>query len=500
MTVKEAFEKFRDIELKIHALNHAMGVMSYDAATGAPIAGAENRGNTMAYLSGLSYDLTAGEETVKLARFLLENKNELSFREEREVSEFMRSIDYVSSIPKEEYQEYVMLINESDNVWKKAKEENDFDTFCPYLQKIFDTNRRFAQYYKPDEKPYDVMLSQYERGMNTEIIDKFFDTLREKLVPVIKAIGEKKQFEFSFMHKSYPVDKQRQLSDYLMQVMSIDRNRCAIGETEHPFTTNFCPDDVRITTHYHDDFTSSMFSVIHEGGHALYELGVSNDYTGTTLAGGVSMGIHESQSRLFENNIGRSEAFCKLIFPEVQKLFPEQLEGVSAHDFYLAINKSEPSLIRTEADELTYALHIMVRYELEKQMIAGEITAKELPAAWDAKYKEYLGVDVPDDTHGVLQDTHWGGGMIGYFPSYALGSAYSAQIMAKMRQELDVDAEIASGSLKNINAWLTEHIYQHGGLYEPAVLLEKCVGKPFDPNYYVDYLTEKYKAIYGLEI
>lgn len=500
MTVKEAFESFREIEAKIHALSHAMGVMSYDAATGAPVAGAENRGNTMAFLSGLEYDLTAGEETIKLARFLQENNSELSYREAREVSEFMKSIDYVSSIPKEEYQEYIFLLNEADGVWKKAKAENDYASFCPYVQKIFDTNRRFAQYYKPDKNPYDVMLDMYERGLTMEVADKFFETLREKLVPVIKAIGEKQQFDFSFMHENYPIYKQRELSDYLMQVMAIDRDRCAIGETEHPFTTNFCPDDVRITTHYHDDFTSSMYSVIHEGGHALYELGVSNDLTATTLAGGVSMGIHESQSRLFENNIGRSEAFCNLIFPEMQKLFPEQLRDVTAHDFYLAINKSEPSLIRTEADELTYALHVMVRYELEKKMISGELTAEDLPAAWNAKYKEYLGVDVPDDTHGVLQDSHWSGGAVGYFPSYALGSAYSAQIMAKMREEIDVDAEIASGSLKNINAWLGEHIYQYGCLYDPAVLLEKCVGAPFDPNYYVDYLTEKYKAIYGLDI
>lgn len=212
------------------------------------------------------------------------------------------------------------------------------------------------------------------------------------------------------------------------------------------------------------------------------------------------MSIHESQSRLYENIIGRSEAFCNLIFPEVKKLFPEQLEAVTAHEFYLAVNKSEPSLIRTEADELTYPLHIMVRYELEKQMFAGEITAKDLPAAWNAKYKEYLGIDVPDDARGVLQDTHWGSGLIGYFPSYALGSAYGAQIVAKMREDIDIDAQIASGSLKGINGWLTEHIYRYGSLYKPAELLEKCVGAPFDPNFYVDYLTEKYRKIYGLDI
>jgi len=303
----------------------------------------------------------------------------------------------------------------------------------------------------------------------------------------------------SFLNAHYPIEKQRELSDYLMKVMGMDRTHCGIAETEHPFTINFGSNDVRITTHYHEDnVASSMYSVIHEGGHAIYELGIGKEYERTFLGGGVSMGIHESQSRLFENIIGRSEEFIALIFPKLQELFPEQLAGVDAHAFWLAVNKAEPSLIRTEADELTYALHVMVRYELEKAIIAGELAVSDLPAAWNAKYKEYLGVDVPDDTHGVLQDSHWSGGSVGYFPSYALGSAYGAQMMESLRRDVNVEEAISSGSLKPIVDWLGERIYRHGCMYDPSVLLHNCCGAEFDATYYVRYLTEKFTKIYNL--
>ena len=241
-----------------------------------------------------------------------------------------------------------------------------------------------------------------------------------------------------------------------------------------------------------------MYSVIHESGHALYELGGADEHKYTVVAGGASMAIHESQSRFFENIIGRSEAFTAAILPKLQELFPEQLGGISPRRFYEMINKAEPSLIRTEADELTYALHVMVRYEIEKKMFAGELTVDEIPAEWNRLYKEYLGVDVPDDTHGCLQDSHWSGGDMGYFPSYALGSAYGAQMLAKMKEEINVDAVAASGSLKPISDWLSERIYQYASMYDPKELFEKVCGAPFDPTYYTDYLEKKYSDIYKL--
>lgn len=291
-----------------------------------------------------------------------------------------------------------------------------------------DYNRKFAGYYHPEMAPYDALLNEYEEGMNVETLDAFFAQLRQTIVPLIEKIRATKQIDDAFLYRHYPVEIQRKLSDYLMEVMGIDRTHCGIAETEHPFTTNFNNKDVRITTHYFEDnLVSSMFSVIHEGGHALYELGADDCYNYTALAGrGVSMGIHESQSRFYENIIGRSPAYVHAVFPKLKELFPEQLADVDEEMFYRAINKAEPSLIRTEADELTYCLHIMVRYEIEKQLIGGTLAVKDVPAEWKRLYKKYLGVDVPSDREGCLQDSHWSGGSIGYFPSYALGSAYGA--------------------------------------------------------------------------
>ncbi len=252
-----------------------------------------------------------------------------------------------------------------------------------------------------------------------------------------------------------------QFSDFIMDVMDIDRDHCIIGETEHPFTINFSRDDVRITTHYFpDQVASSLYSVVHEGGHALYELHTGRELARTCLGNGVSMGIHESQSRFYENIIGRSRAFCSVLLPWLKEHFPEQLVDVTEEQFYRMVNRSQPSLIRTEADELTYCLHIMVRYELEKQMFAGTITAHDLPAAWNRLYKEYLGVDVPSDREGVLQDSHWANGNIGYFPSYAIGSAYGAQYLLEMQKDLDVEAAVRSGKLTAINRWLEEKIWK----------------------------------------
>lgn len=254
-----------------------------------------------------------------------------------------------------------------------------------------------------------------------------------------------------------------------------------------------------MTTHYYEDtFLSSLFSVIHEGGHALYEMGVDPSYDYTPIGTGASTGMHESQSRLFENMIGRREEFINLIYPKIVELFPTQFEGVTAEMLYLAANKSQPSLVRIEADELTYSLHIMVRYELERQLFAGTITTAELPQRWNAMYKEYLGVDVPNDTLGVLQDTHWPGAMFGYFPSYAVGSAYAAQIFATMEKEMDVGAQIKTGNLAPIVEWLREKIHKYGMLKKPQELLEAATGESFNPKYYTDYLIKKYSRIYGL--
>jgi carboxypeptidase Taq len=358
---------------------------------------------------------------------------------------------------------------------------------------------KFAGYYNPDLAPYDALLNEYEEGLTMETLDKFFSQLRSAIVPLLEKIVKAEPIDNSFLFKPYPIEKQKELAAYLMQVLDMDRNYCAISESEHPFTSGFNNKDVRITTHYYEDApTFAMYSTIHEGGHAIYEMDCDDCYNYTVLSGGASMGIHESQSRFYENLIGRSKAFTHFLFPKLKELFPEQLEGVDAEQFYRAVNKVEPSLIRTEADELTYCLHIMVRYEIEKQLISGKLKVKDVPATWNKLYKEYLGIDVPDDTNGCLQDVHWAGGSIGYFPSYALGSAYGPQMLACMEKEVgEIYTDVAKGDLTKARHWLQEKIHRFSALYKPGELFEKCCGK-FDAKYYVDYLTEKYTALYNL--
>ena len=491
-------QKFRALQREIHAHAHVLNLLYLDAVTAAPSDTAAERGETLAYFTKKQYELTAGDATKELIASLCASRENLTEREARELDVFRESLDYISSIPCEEYIEYQKLLNDSESVWHRAKNENDFASFAPYLEKIVASVKRFANYYKPDCDPYDVCLDQYEAGLTKKTADAFFSALREKIVPLIAEISQKPQPDNSFLFKSYPIELQRRFSDALMQTLTLDRAHCAIAETEHPFTLEFNRNDVRITTHYHEDnLASSMYSVIHEGGHALYELGSGEEYEYTCLAGGVSMGIHESQSRLFENVIGRSREFISSIYPTLLSLFPTQLSGVTPDAFYRAVNRAEPSLVRTEADELTYPLHVMVRYELEKSLMDGSLSVSDLPSAWNDKMQQYLGISVPDDTRGVLQDSHWSGGMIGYFPSYALGSAYSAQIMEKMQSELNVPELLAKGDLKPITAWLGDRLFRHGKRYTPSALLESVTGAPFDPSYYVGYLTKKLRDVYS---
>ncbi len=500
MTTQEALKTYRDNIAKMKALGHAMGVLQYDGETVAPVESAEGRGKTLAYLSGCAYEIETGKELAEAAQYLKAHKSELSAQDAREIEVFLRDSEYTASIPQDEYVAFVELINKANTVWHKAKQDSDFAAFAPCLKDIFETNVRFSKYYRPNQAAYDTQLDRYEKGLNMEKTDAFFNALKERIVPLLKKVMAKPQVDDSFLWgKTYPIEAQRKFSDYLMDVITIDRDRCAIGETEHPFTTEFNKNDVRITTHYYEDnFIYSMYSVIHEGGHALYELHSGDELEGTVLSGGVSMSIHESQSRFMENLIGRSRGFIELIFPKMRELFPEQLRGVTAEQMYRAVNKAEPSLIRTEADELTYALHVLVRYEIEKGLFDGSIAVEDLPRVWNAKYKEYLGVDVPDDKQGVLQDSHWSGGNVGYFPSYALGSAYGAQMLAKMRETVDVETALRAGDLHPITNWLEEHIWKFGAMYDPMELLERTVGEPFDPTYFTDYLEKKYSEIYGL--
>lgn len=499
ININDAVARLDELEATASAYSHAMGVLSLDASTAAPLGSAEGRGKTMAVLSNVIYELSASADTRQLLEYLTAHAQQLDAAHRRQVEIRKKDCEQLTRIPQEEYVAYNVLLNKAEGIWRVAKQNNDFAAFAPVLEEIVAYNRRFAGYYDPEKLPYDALLNEFEEGLTMETLDGFFAKLREVIVPLVHAISRKEQPDTAFLEQSYPIEGQKVLSKYLMDVIGLDPDKCTLAESEHPFTCGFNNHDVRITTHYHEfNPTFAMYSTIHEGGHALYELGVEDAYNGTCLTGGASMGIHESQSRFYENIIGRSLEFIELIFPKMQEIFPRQLATVTAYDLYRAVNRAEPSLIRTESDELTYAMHIMVRYEIEKQLIGGTLEVKDVPAAWNRLYKEYLGIDVPSDTMGCLQDSHWSGGMIGYFPSYALGSAYGAQMKHVMESELGPIAPfIAKGEIGTITAWLREHVHRFGCFKKPAAIFTDACGE-FDPRFFTDYLTEKYSRIYGL--
>ena len=498
-SVSQAMEQLRRLEKTNAVYVHAQGVLELDAATAAPKGSWEGRGVTAGVLSELMYGLITDPQNGELLSYLREHLSELDDMARREVEVMEKNYQRMHRIPAQEYVDYNVLLNDAQANWEKAKNQNDFEVFRPYLEKIVAYNRKFAGYYDPSVPAYDALLNEYEEGMTMEVLDVFFAQLRTAIVPLLEQIRRKNGDVPAFTKRHYPVADQRRFSDYLMEVMGIDRNFCGIAESEHPFTINFNNKDVRITTHYYEEnLLPSMFSVIHEGGHGLYELGADEKYNYTALCGGVSMGIHESQSRFYENIIGRSRAFVNCIFPKVRELFPEQMADVDAELFYRAVNRAEPSLVRIDADELSYCLHIMVRYEIEKKLIDGTLEVKDVPGEWNRLYKEYLGVDVPSDTMGCLQDIHWSFGNIGYFPSYALGSAYGAQMLHVMQQELgDIYADVEKGDLSRITGWLREHIHRFASFKKPADVFEDACGK-FDPSYYTGYLVKKFSEIYGL--
>ena len=500
--MQDAITALRSLEHKNYAYRYAQSVINFDGETVAPADGAGGRAEAIEVLSRAQFDLLTAPSVDQLLADADAAADSAPDAEQihAEVRELRRMLRQIRPIPADEYASYERLTQEALSAWTKAKKASDFASFAPWLEKLVEGRRRQAAQIAPGKDPYETLLDQYEPGLTIEKCDKFFDTLRSAIVPLLEAVQTRgSAIRTDFLDQEWPVEQQRVLSRKVMELWGLDPNRCILAESEHPFTDGFHSRDVRITTHYMSrDVLSNLYSVAHEGGHALYELHVDPKLDYTILSGGASMGLHESQSRLFENLVGRSRGCIHLLWPTLQQLFPGQLAGVTEEELYRAANRAEPGLIRTEADELTYCLHIMVRYELEKALIHGELAVADLPAAWNAKYKEYLGLDVPDDAHGVLQDIHWAQGSFGYFPSYALGSAYGAQAMAGLEKAIDFEAMYAAGDLAPLRDELTRRLWRYGNLKETGWLVESLCGGPFDPQYYVDYLTSKYTELYNL--
>ena len=482
------------------ALQAALVLFEWDNETLAP----EQAGKYTAKVQGALSEAYQEIMTKKEVRSLLEKCGQepgLTERERAIVREAAEEYDKLEKIPPQEYRAYQELVAESARIWSKAKQEQDFEQFAPTLEKIISYQKRFAGYQaKEGQRLYDVMLDNYEKGFSMKKLDEFFGLLKEELVPFLHQVMEHgKEILDDFLEGGYPEEKQRELAEFMAEYVGFDFHRGVLAESAHPFTTNLHNHDVRITTHYKERMDSSLFSVIHEAGHAAYELGVADELTQTFVGQGASMGMHESQSRFFENIIGRDEAFWEPIYPKLQEMFPEKLGDIPREDFVRAINKVQPGLIRTEADELTYSLHVLVRYELEKMLMEEDFDVRELPGLWADKYEEYLGVRPKNVAEGVLQDIHWAQGSFGYFPSYALGSAFAAQIYRFMKQSMDFKGLLRQGELEVIREVLRRHIHRFGKMKDSRQLLRDMTGEDFKPQYYVDYLKEKYGKLYCLK-
>ncbi|MTH52112.1 carboxypeptidase M32 [Bacillus mangrovi] len=496
----ETEKQFYELLQKIQSYQEALNVLFWDLRTGAPKKGVDQRSKTIGILSAEEFRLKTSDEMKRLLDELSATPD-LSPKTRAAVEESIKEYSKYKKIPEAEYAEYVMLQTKAESVWETAKETNDFPLFAPYLEQLVETNKKFLGYWGYEGTPYNTLLGFYEPGMTVDVLDRVFAQLREKIVPLVQNISAaSKQPNADFIYGTFPAEEQKKASEFFLKELGYDFSAGRLDETIHPFQISINRSDVRVTTKYDEqDFRTAVFGTIHECGHALYEQNISEELEGTPLCSGTSYGIHESQSLFYENFIGRSFGFWKRYYETFRSFSPEQLQSVSLEDFYFAINESKPSLIRIEADELTYSLHIMIRYEIEKELFNGNLAVADLPEVWNRKYEEYLGVVPPNDAKGVLQDVHWAGGSFGYFPSYALGLLYGAQFRNAMLKDLpDLEDRIERGELGSILSWLTEKIHQHGKTKKPLQLLQEVTGEELNADHLITYLTEKYSRLYSL--
>lgn len=490
---------FKDYLKQLEYLGSAIGVLYWDSRVGIPKKGIPYRGEVLGYLSGEQYKLQTSEKMKEFIEYFL-SFDDLDDVTRSMVENAKKNYDQTMKIPENRYKEYVITTSKSEAAWEEAKSKSDFSIFKPYLKQMIEFNKEFIGYWGYKGTKYDTLLDFYEPGITVEKLDSAFTEVRDAIVSLLGRIqNSSTKPDPSCFNKNFPAREQESFSKYVLEKMGYDFAAGRVDESVHPFTINFDNTDVRITTHYYeDDFRSALFSCIHEGGHAIYEQDIPDELKGTLLASGASMGIHESQSRFYENILGRSKAFWVYFYPEVQKRFP-QFEGISFEEFYRGINTVSPSLIRIEADELTYSLHVIIRYEIEKMIFNGDVELDELPSLWNKKYMEYLGVEPENDAEGILQDMHWSAGNFGYFPSYALGNLYGAQFLNVMKKDIpDLSDSVANGSLEIVHTWLKDNIHKYGSIYKPSVLIKKVTGEELTAKYFIEYLNEKFSDIYSI--
>ena len=500
--MEEKLKKLKELLGEVADLRAASNVLGWDQQVNMPEGGAEDRGEQIATLENILHKKATSDEIGKLLDDLEDYKDQLDQDSDdaRLIKVTRREYEKQTKVPPEYVSEFARVSTVAQTVWQKAKAAADYEKFQPHLEKLVELRREYAEFFKPWDHIYDPLLDDFEPGMKTAEVQDIFKNLRPKQVELLRKISEKDQVDKSFLSLSFPEKKQWDFGVEVISSFGYDWDHGRQDISAHPFTTSFGLNDVRITTRFKEDYLpTAMFGTMHECGHALYELGVDKKLNRTPLADGASMAVHESQSRMWENLIGRSKPFWNHFYPRLKEIFPSQLGNIDQEGFYRGINAVEPSLIRVEADEATYNLHIMLRLEIEIALMEGSLDVKDAPGVWNEKFREYLGIIPPDDAQGVLQDIHWSFGGFGYFPTYALGNLVSAQIWEKMEEDIpDLVRQIEKAKFDDILGWLRENVHVHGAKFEPQELVQKVTGSTITPEPYIRYLETKFGEIYNL--
>ena len=496
----ELYAEYTSLMLKAADINYAAAVLGWDQETYMPGKGAHFRSRQLATLASQAHELLTSPHLEELLVSLAET--DLPDEDQKyNVRLSLEDLEKSKKLSPDFVEELSRQTSECYNAWIDARRKNDFRVFAPSLAKMIVLKRQQAALFGYDDHPYDALLDEYEKGATVAMLDPIFDGIKEQLPVLLGKIKAAEQVDDSCLKQFYPKQLQWDFGVKILKEMGFDFEAGRQDYSEHPFTTSFSPADVRLTTRANEhDMASMLWSCIHEGGHGLYEQGLSEAQYGLPLGSAASLGIHESQSRLWENCVGRSHDFWSYYYPRLQQVFPAQLGHVSLDAFYKAMNRVAPSLVRTEADEVTYHFHVLIRYELEKGLISGSIDANDLPEKWNELYEQYLGVKPADDLSGVLQDIHWSHGSFGYFPTYTLGSFYAAQFFEQANYDLpELQLNIINGNLEPLTNWLREKVHRHGRRYTSDELCKKITGKTLDVGCFLRYIDKKYAGIYKME-
>ncbi len=487
---------------EISDLNKTVALLNWDQQTYMPPGAVGARSHQLATLSRMAHAMLCDAETERLLDLATPIVEQTPYDSDDAslVRVTRRDYERACRLPADFVAEFSRARSMARAAWNEARKQSDFALFQPHLEQMVALVRRQAGYLGYADHPYDALLDLYEPGMRTAEVRTLFAELRAGLAPLVSAVAARADaVDNTLLRRDYDERTQIKVGEQIIAAIGFDFEYGRQDFSAHPFCASFAPTDVRLTTRVARDYLNqALFGTLHEMGHGLYEQGVSLALARTPLAGGASLGMHESQSRMWENLVGRSRVFWRHFFPLLQETFPAQLAHADAEQFYRAVNRSEPSLIRVEADELTYNFHIMLRFELELALLEGTLPIGDLPAAWNARMEQYLGITPPNDAQGVLQDVHWSGGMIGYFPTYTLGNVISAQLFERARADLpDLDAQFAAGSFGGLLGWLRERLHAHGRKFTPNELLQRIVGGGVAAGPYLEYLRQKFGELYS---